>query len=68
MDGWKRDSNDGRGDVARFVAEACSFGSLVVGEHMLFDLPMSETLFGRVRKLRRMRDSLRSKVLRPVVE
>ena len=35
---------------------------------MLFDLPMSETLFGRVRKLRRMRDSLRSKVLRPVVE
>ena len=68
VDAWKRDSNDGRGDVARFVAEACSFGSLVVGEHMLFDLPMSETLFGRVRKLRRMRDSLRSKVLKPVVE
>jgi len=68
VDSWKRDENDTRGDVARFVAEACSFGSLVVGEHMLFDLPMSETLFGRVRKLRRMRDSLRSKVLRPVVE
>jgi hypothetical protein len=47
VDAWKRDHNDGRGDVARFVAEACSFGSLVVGEHMLFDLPMSEALFGR---------------------
>ena len=45
VDAWKRDHNDGRGDVARFVAEACSFGSLVVG-NILFDLLMSETLFG----------------------
>ena len=31
-------------------------------------LSTQEALFGRVRKLRRMRDSLRSQVLRPVVE
>lgn len=67
VDEWNR-GNDEKGETARFIAEACSFGSLVVGEHMLFDLPMSETLFGRVRKLRRMRDDLRSKVLGPVVE
>ena len=47
---WTCPGREGRGDVARYVAAEVSFGSNVVGEHMLYNVPMSR-LFPRVRRI-----------------
>ena len=64
--GWTLEGHEARGDVAHYVAREVSFGSNVVGEHMLYNIPMSP-LLPRVRRLAESCAAVRSQVFLPLL-
>jgi len=63
---WRLPGMDAPGAVARHVAREVSFGSNVVGEHMLYNIPMSP-LLPRVRRLARSAATVRREVFAPLL-
>ncbi len=64
---WKLEGYEARGAVAKYVATEVSFGSNVVGEHMLYNIPMSRA-FPRVRRLAASCAAVRRQVFMPLIE
>ncbi|KAH8098700.1 cytochrome p450 [Aureococcus anophagefferens] len=65
---WKLEGYEARGAVAKYVAKEVSFGSNVVGEHMLYNIPMSKKAFPRVRRLAASCAAVRRQVFMPLIE